>query len=84
MFLSNIWRAGVCRPGGQQMVSKGRNVVMGTGITAPLFAASSIVADQAGDGSLLLLRSTEPLAVDWLAWSHTFGGNHNVNMELRP
>jgi feruloyl-CoA synthase len=20
--------------------------------------------------------------VDWLPWSHTFGGNHNVNMML--
>ena len=43
------------------MVSKGRNMVMDAGITAPLFAAPSIVAVQAGDGSLLL-RSTEPLA----------------------
>jgi hypothetical protein len=43
------------------MVSKGRNMVMDTGITAPLFAAPSIAAAQAGDGSLLL-RSTEPLA----------------------
>ena len=36
-------------------------MVMDAGITAPLFAAPSIVAAQAGDGSLLL-RSTEPLA----------------------
>ena len=43
------------------MVSKGRNMVMDAGITAPLFAAPSIVAAQGGDGSLLL-RSAEPLA----------------------
>jgi len=43
------------------MVSKGRNMVMDAGITPPLFAAPTIVAVQAGDGSLLL-RSTEPLA----------------------
>ena len=24
-----------------------------------------------------------PVLVDWLPWSHTFGGNHNLNMVLR-
>jgi feruloyl-CoA synthase len=28
------------------------------------------------------LRSQRPVVVDWLPWSHTFGGNHNVNMVL--
>ncbi|HEB3531126.1 TPA: feruloyl-CoA synthase [Burkholderia cenocepacia] len=27
--------------------------------------------------------SAAPLVVDWLPWSHTFGGNHNFNMILR-
>jgi feruloyl-CoA synthase len=25
----------------------------------------------------------KPVLVDWLPWSHTFGGNHNLNMVLR-
>jgi len=28
------------------------------------------------------LASTQPVIVDWLPWSHTFGGNHNVNMVI--
>jgi feruloyl-CoA synthase len=28
------------------------------------------------------LTSERPVIVDWLPWSHTFGGNHNVNMML--
>jgi feruloyl-CoA synthase len=30
-----------------------------------------------------LLRDTVPVLVDWLPWSHTFGGNHNFNLVLR-
>lgn len=29
------------------------------------------------------LALTPPVVVDWLPWSHTFGGNHNFNMVLR-
>jgi feruloyl-CoA synthase len=29
------------------------------------------------------LDDRPPVVVDWLPWSHTFGGNHNVNMVLR-
>ncbi|MEW5424894.1 feruloyl-CoA synthase [Amorphus sp. 3PC139-8] len=29
------------------------------------------------------LDETPPVIVDWLPWSHTFGGNHNFNMVLR-
>ncbi|MEM6930536.1 MAG: feruloyl-CoA synthase [Myxococcota bacterium] len=29
------------------------------------------------------LEEAPPVIVDWLPWSHTFGGNHNVNMVLR-
>jgi feruloyl-CoA synthase len=29
-----------------------------------------------------LLGQERPVIVDWLPWSHTFGGNHNVNMML--
>jgi feruloyl-CoA synthase len=29
------------------------------------------------------LERTPPVIVDWLPWSHTFGGNHNFNMMLR-
>lgn len=29
------------------------------------------------------LTTTPPIMVDWLPWSHTFGGNHNFNMVLR-
>ncbi len=28
------------------------------------------------------LKATPPVIVDWLPWSHTFGGNHNFNMVL--
>ncbi len=28
------------------------------------------------------LASERPVIVDWLPWSHTFGGNHNLNMML--
>ena len=28
------------------------------------------------------LRDEPPVLVDWLPWSHTFGGNHNLNMAL--
>ena len=28
------------------------------------------------------LRIERPVIVDWLPWSHTFGGNHNVNLTL--
>ena len=29
------------------------------------------------------LAHEKPVLVDWLPWSHTFGGNHNLNMVLR-
>ncbi|MFL6665192.1 MAG: AMP-binding protein, partial [Rhizobacter sp.] len=29
------------------------------------------------------LEHEKPVVVDWLPWSHTFGGNHNLNMVLR-
>jgi feruloyl-CoA synthase len=29
------------------------------------------------------LRETSPILVDWLPWSHTFGGSHNFNMVLK-
>jgi feruloyl-CoA synthase len=29
------------------------------------------------------LRETPPILVDWLPWSHTFGGSHNFNMVLK-
>lgn len=29
------------------------------------------------------LEREPPVLVDWLPWSHTFGGNHNFNMALR-
>ncbi|TWJ32620.1 feruloyl-CoA synthase [Geobacter argillaceus] len=28
-------------------------------------------------------KKTPPILVDWLPWSHTFGGNHNFNMVLK-
>ena len=28
------------------------------------------------------LAAERPVIVDWLPWSHTFGGNHNVNMVM--
>lgn len=28
------------------------------------------------------LKSTKPILLDWLPWSHTFGSNHNLNMAL--
>ncbi|WP_326534710.1 feruloyl-CoA synthase [Pseudorhodoferax sp.] len=29
------------------------------------------------------LEHERPVIVDWLPWSHTFGGNHNLNLVLR-
>lgn len=29
------------------------------------------------------LEFEKPVLLDWLPWSHTFGGNHNVNLVLR-
>lgn len=29
------------------------------------------------------LERDKPVLLDWLPWSHTFGGNHNLNMVLR-
>ncbi|MCB9718473.1 MAG: feruloyl-CoA synthase [Myxococcales bacterium] len=29
------------------------------------------------------LADTPPITVDWLPWSHTFGGNHNLGMIVR-
>lgn len=29
------------------------------------------------------LAHDKPVMLDWLPWSHTFGGNHNLNMVLR-
>ena len=29
------------------------------------------------------LETEKPVLADWLPWSHTFGGNHNMNMVLR-
>jgi len=29
------------------------------------------------------LRATPPVLVDWLPWSHTFGGSHDFNMVLK-
>ena len=29
------------------------------------------------------LQHEKPVIVDWLPWSHTFGGNHNLNLVLR-
>ena len=29
------------------------------------------------------IEDKPPVVVDWLPWSHTFGGNHNFNMVLR-
>src|SRR5258705_2991677 len=29
------------------------------------------------------LEEKPPVAVDWLPWNHTFGGNHNFNLVLR-
>jgi feruloyl-CoA synthase len=33
--------------------------------------------------TLRFLDHEKPVLLDWLPWSHTFGGNHNVNMVLR-
>ncbi len=32
--------------------------------------------------TLRFLAATKPVLLDWLPWSHTFGGNHNVGMVL--
>ncbi len=42
-----------------------------------------ICANQAMMGTVLRFTTTEPpVLVDWLPWSHTFGGNHNFNLAL--
>ena len=33
--------------------------------------------------TLGFLSLEKPLLLDWLPWSHTFGGNHNMNLVLR-
>lgn len=33
--------------------------------------------------TLRFLTLEKPVLLDWLPWSHTFGGNHNVNIVLR-
>jgi feruloyl-CoA synthase len=33
--------------------------------------------------TLRFLEREKPVLLDWLPWSHTFGGNHNLNMVLR-
>jgi feruloyl-CoA synthase len=33
--------------------------------------------------TLPFLEAEKPVLLDWLPWSHTFGGNHNTNMVLR-
>ena len=33
--------------------------------------------------TLRFLDLEKPVLLDWLPWSHTFGGNHNVNIVLR-
>jgi feruloyl-CoA synthase len=33
--------------------------------------------------TLRFLNNEKPVLLDWLPWSHTFGGNHNLNMVLR-
>jgi feruloyl-CoA synthase len=32
--------------------------------------------------TLRFLAHTKPVLLDWLPWSHTFGGNHNTNLVL--
>jgi feruloyl-CoA synthase len=32
--------------------------------------------------TLRFLAQTKPVLLDWLPWSHTFGGNHNTNLVL--
>jgi feruloyl-CoA synthase len=34
-------------------------------------------------GGLPFVETTPPVLVDWLPWSHTFAGNHNINLVLR-
>ena len=33
--------------------------------------------------TLRFLEREKPVLLDWLPWSHTFGGNHNTNMVLK-
>jgi feruloyl-CoA synthase len=33
--------------------------------------------------TLRFLDESHPVLLDWLPWSHTFGGNHNMNIVLR-
>jgi feruloyl-CoA synthase len=33
--------------------------------------------------TLRFVELDKPVLLDWLPWSHTFGGNHNINMVLR-
>jgi feruloyl-CoA synthase len=33
--------------------------------------------------TLRFMTTQKPVLLDWLPWSHTFGGNHNVNIVLR-
>jgi feruloyl-CoA synthase len=43
-----------------------------------------LCSNQAAKGAMWpFLARQKPVIVDWLPWSHTFGGNHNFNMILR-
>jgi feruloyl-CoA synthase len=42
-----------------------------------------LTANQEGLAACWPLVATPPVIVDWLPWSHTFGGNHNFNLVLR-
>jgi feruloyl-CoA synthase len=33
--------------------------------------------------TLRFLAHEKPVLLDWLPWSHTFGGNHNINLVMR-
>jgi feruloyl-CoA synthase len=45
---------------------------------------SMLCANQEMIAQALRFVSIEPpVLLDWLPWSHTFGGNHNINMVLR-
>jgi feruloyl-CoA synthase len=42
-----------------------------------------LTANQASLAACWPFLAVPPVIVDWLPWSHTFGGNHNFNLVLR-
>jgi feruloyl-CoA synthase len=59
------------------------SVLMNTNPGEAVRTAFANLSPEADDpAGLAVPRWERPVIVDWLPWSHTFGGNHNLNMMI--